>query len=79
MLWFSLFFSEYYDQLTVEDIEGAAFAFMQFLGEVKAKDPFLLLNHFIYSIITEVKPNTKGIFKKDAYQAEEKKKYSPQK
>jgi len=74
---FISFFSEYYDQLTVEDIEGAAFAFMQFLGEVKAKDPFLLLNHFIYSIITDVKPNTKGIFKKDAYQAEEKKKYSP--
>ena len=32
---------------TVEDIEEAAVAFMQFLGEVKAKEPFLLLNHFI--------------------------------
>ena len=71
---FISFFSEYYDELTVGDIEEAAVAFMQFLGEVKAKDPFLLLNHFIYSIISDVKPNAKGIFKKDAYQAEEKKK-----
>ena len=46
-------------------LKKSVVAFMQFLGEVKAKDPFLLLNHFIYSIISDVKPNAKGIFKKD--------------
>ena len=74
---FITFFSEYYNSLTVDDIEGASVAFIQFLGEIKTKDPFLLLNHFAYSIITDVKPNSKGIFKKDAYQAENKKNYSP--
>ncbi|MFL2660350.1 MAG: hypothetical protein ACJ0G4_00165 [Alphaproteobacteria bacterium] len=74
---FISFFSEYYDEITVDEIEGAAVAFIQFLGEVKTKDPFLLLNHFIYSIITDVNPNAKGIFKKDVYQADNKKKYSP--
>ncbi len=74
---FISFFSEYYDELDSDEIQTTAAAFIQFLGEVKAKDPFMLLNHFKYSIITDVKPNTKGIFKKDAYDSESKKKYSP--
>ena len=74
---FTSFFSEFYDDLTSDEIETGAAAFIQFLGEVKTKDPFLLLNHFAYSIIMDVKPNEKGIFKKDKYESESKKNYSP--
>ena len=61
---FLTFFSKHYDELKTEEIEAGAIAFIEFLGEVKAKDPFLLLNHFVYSIISDVKPNEKGLFKK---------------
>ena len=61
---FESFFKKYYEDLTVDDIENGATAFIQFLGEVKAKDPFLLLNHFTYTIIKDIKPNQKGLFKK---------------
>ena len=74
---FISFFTKYYDELKSDEIEITATAFIQFLGEVKAKDPFLLLNHFIYSVITDVKPNEKGIFKKDPYEGDNVKKYNP--
>ncbi len=74
---FISYFSEFYDEITSEEIETSSIAFIQFLGEVKAKDPFLLLNHFTYSIIMDVKPNQKGIFKKDPYEYDKEKKYSP--
>lgn len=74
---FISFFTKYYDDLKSDEIETTAIAYIQFLGEVKAKDPFLLLNHFIYSVITDVKPNEKGIFKKDPYEGDPKKKYTP--
>ena len=61
---FISFFSKYYDELTPDDIEATSVAFIEFLGEVKSKDPFLLLNHYTYSIIMNVKPNEKGIFKR---------------
>ena len=74
---FISFFTKYYDDLKSDEIETTAIAYIQFLGEVKTKDPFLLLNHFIYSVITDVKPNEKGIFKKDPYEGDPKKKYTP--
>ena len=74
---FISFFSEYYDELKSDEIETTAIAFIEFLGEVKTKDPFLLLNHFTYSIIMDVKPHQKGIFKKDPYEHDKEKKYAP--
>tara|TARA_B100000902_G_C26678561_1_gene606657 strand:+ start:26 stop:523 length:498 start_codon:yes stop_codon:yes gene_type:complete len=74
---FISFFSDHYDELNAEEIEGTAIAFIEFLGEVKTKDPFLLLNHFTYSIIMDVKPNQKGIFKKDPYDNDKEKQYTP--
>lgn len=74
---FISFFSEFYDELTQSDIETSAIAFIEFLGEIKTKDPFLLINHFTYSIITDVKPNHKRLFKKDPYESQVKKDYSP--
>ena len=74
---FISFFSEYYDELTSDEIETTAVAFIEFLGEVKTKDPFLLLNHFTYSIIMDVKPNEKRIFRKDPYDNDQEKKYTP--
>ena len=71
------FFSEYYDDLQSDEIETGAVAFIEFLGEIKTKDPFLLLNHFTFSIITDVKPNEKSIFKKNPYEGEKEKKYTP--
>lgn len=73
---FISFFSKYYDQLSPKEIEAGAIAFIEFLGEVKAKDPFLLINHFVYSIIIDVKPNEKRLFKKDAYDYVNQKNYS---
>jgi len=73
---FLTFFSKHYDELKTEEIEAGAIAFIEFLGEVKAKDPFLLLNHFVYSIISDVKPNEKGLFKKNPYDSEKEKNYS---
>ena len=52
---FESFFSKHYKELTVEEIENGATAVIQFLGEVKTKDPFLLLNHFTYSIVQDTK------------------------
>ena len=75
---FESFFKKYYEDLTVDDIENGATAFIQFLGEVKAKDPFLLLNHFTYTIIKDTKPNQKGLFKKDPYEGDDEKKYNPE-
>ena len=76
---FISFFSKYYDELTPDDIEATSVAFIEFLGEVKSKDPFLLLNHYTYSIIMNVKPNEKGIFKKDAYKAKTRLEIDPEK
>ena len=42
---FESFFNKYYKELTVEEIENGATSIIQFLGEVKSKDPFLILNH----------------------------------
>ena len=74
---FVTFFSEYYEELTSDEIETGAAIFIEFLGEVKAKDPFLLLNHFTYTIINNTKPNEKGFFKKDPYDGDSKKNYTP--
>ena len=54
------FFAEMYDDLNQESIELGVNLFLQFLGELKSKDPFMFLNHYIYHIITDINPNEKG-------------------
>jgi hypothetical protein len=71
------FFSEYYDEMDSDEIVTGAIAFIEFLGEINTKDPFLLINHFTYSIIADIKPNEKGLFKKDPYEGEDDKNYTP--
>ena len=73
---FESFFSKHYKELTVEEIENGATAIIQFLGEVKTKDPFLLLNHFTYSIIEDIKSRLDSFFKKDPYEGDSEKKYN---
>ena len=36
----SFFFGKHYKELTVDEIENNSTAIIQFLGEVKTKDPF---------------------------------------
>ena len=57
------FFAEMYDDLNQESIELGVNLFLQFLGELKSKDPFMFLNHYMYHIITDINPNKKGLFK----------------
>ena len=49
------FFAEMYDDLNQESIEQGVNLFLQFLGELKSKDPFMFLNHYMYHIITDIK------------------------
>ena len=62
--------------LTVDEIETGATAIIQFLGEVKTKDPFLLLNHFTYSIVQDIKSKLDSFFKKDPYDGDSEKNYN---
>ena len=73
------FFAEMYDDLNQESIELGVNLFLQFLGELKSKDPFMFLNHYMYHIITDINPNEKGIFKKDAYKAKSRVEIDPEK
>ena len=73
------FFAEMYDDLNQESIEQGVNLFLQFLGELKSKDPFMFLNHYMYHIITDINPNEKGIFKKDAYKANSRIEIDPEK
>tara|TARA_B100001287_G_C22463085_1_gene425979 strand:- start:23 stop:523 length:501 start_codon:yes stop_codon:yes gene_type:complete len=73
---FESFFSKYYKDLTVDEIETGATSFIQFLGEVKTKDPFLLLNHFTYNLVEETKAKLGKFFKKDPYEGDSEKEYS---
>ena len=51
-------------EIKAEELEHIATLKLQFLGEVKnIKDPYLLLNHYMYSIINEVEPGEKGLIK----------------
>ena len=70
---FESFFSKYYKDLTVDEIETGATSFIQFLGEVKTKDPFLLLNHFTYNLVEETKAKLGKLFKKDPYEGDSEK------
>ena len=60
----------------MDEIENGATAIIQFLGEVKTKDPFLLLNHFTYSIVEDVKKRMDSFFKKDPYDGDSEKNYN---
>ena len=73
---FESFFSKHYKDLTVEEIENGATAIIQFLGEVKTKDPFLLLNHFTYSIVQDTKKKMDSFFKKNPYAGDSEKSYN---
>ena len=73
---FESFFNKYYKDLTVDEIEAGATAIIQFLGEVKTKDPFLLLNHFTYSIVQDIKSKLDSFFKKDPYDGDSEKNYN---
>ena len=74
---FESFFSNYYKDLSVDEIENGATSFIQFLGEVKTKDPFLLLSHFTYTLVEDTKSKLDKLFKKDPYEGEDKKNYTP--
>ena len=56
-----------YDDLNQEAIEQGVNLFIKFLGEVKGKEPFMFLNHYMHHIVNDIKPSEKGIFKKDPY------------
>ena len=48
---------------------------LEFTKEVKnIKEPYLLLNHYMYSIINDVEPGEKGLIKGNPYEGEKKKK-----
>ena len=65
-----------YSEIKAEELEHIATLKLQFLGEVKnIKDPYLLLNHYMYSIINEVEPGEKGLIKGDPYEGTKKKEY----
>ena len=58
-----------YSEIKAEELEHIATLKLQFLGEVKnIKDPYLLLNHYMYSIINEVEPGEKGLIKGNPYE-----------
>ena len=61
------YFAEKYDDLNQEAIEQGVNLFIKFLGEVKGKEPFMFLNHYMHHIVNDIKPSEKGIFKKDPY------------
>ena len=65
-----------YEEINGEFLELIATLKLQFLGEVKnLKDPYLYLNHYMFSIIQEVEPGEKGIIKGDPYDGTKKKSY----
>jgi len=68
-----------YSEITAEELEHIATLKLQFLGEVKnVKDPYLLLNHYMYSIINEIEPGETGLIKGNPYEGQKKKKYNPE-
>ena len=73
------FFSDSYDDLNHESIEQGVNLFLQFLGELKVKEPFMFLNHYMHHIVDDIKPNQKGIFKKDPYKSKSENEIDPEK
>ena len=66
-----------YSEIKAEELEYIATLKLEFLGSVKnVKDPYLLLNHYMYSLINEIEPGEKGIIKGDPYEGEKKRKYN---
>ena len=66
-----------YDDVEVEDLEQTSALMLQFLGELKIdKNTYLLLNHFMFNIIEDIKPDEKGLFKSDPYAGMKEKKYT---
>ena len=58
-----------YAEIKAEELEYIATLKLEFLGEVKnVKDTYLLLNHYMYSIIHEIEPGESGIIKGDPYE-----------
>ena len=67
-------FLKKYSEIKAEELEHVATLKLEFLGSVKnVKDPYLLLNHYMYSLINEIEPGEKGIIKGDPYEGEKKK------
>ena len=65
-----------YEEITADILEQIATLQLQFLGEVKnLKEPYLYLNHYMYSIIQEIEPGEKGLIKGDPYEGTKIKKY----
>lgn len=65
-----------YDTITAEELNEIATLKLQFLGEVKnIKDPYLLLNHYMYKIINDVEPSETGLIKGDPYNGTKKRDY----
>ena len=62
-----------YAEIKAEELEYIATLKLEFLGEVKnVKDTYLLLNHYMYSIIHEIEPGESGIIKGDPYEGKKK-------
>ena len=63
-----------YSEITAPELEEIATLKLQFLGEVKnVKDPYLLLNHYMYTILNDVEPGEKGLIKGNPYEGVKKK------
>ncbi len=73
------FFSKEYDDLTEDTINLGVNLFLQFLGELKGKDPFMFLNHYMYHIIKDINPDEKGFFKKDLFEPKRELNINPEK
>ena len=73
---FSAFLSKNYSDTNPEEIEFLVNLIIQFLGELKVDEhTYLLINHYMFNIINDIKPNEKGLFKSDPYTANEERKY----
>ncbi len=74
---FGSFFSKKYQSVDSKELELSANLVLQFLGELKIdKNTYLLINHYMYNLIWDIKPSEKGIFKTDPYEGTKKKEYS---
>ena len=67
-----------YETITAEELNEIATLKLQFLGEVKnIKDPYLLLNHYMFKIINDIEPGETGLIKGDPYDGRKKRDYYP--
>ncbi len=74
---FITFLSKNYDDIEESEVEKGAALILQFLGELKIdQNTYLLLNHYMYNIIEDTRPNEKGLFKSDPYEGTSEKKFS---